>query len=73
MDPEVLAEVRGIRKALERIADALDSALVIPPAPAEPEGCPHPVEQRIDFGETNGQPDWQCGVKDCGYRSIGGL
>ncbi len=72
MDPEVLSEIRGIRKALERIADALDGALAISPAPAavEPDGCQHPIELRRDFGMTNGLEDWECGVKDCGYRSI---
>lgn len=56
--------------ALERIALA-NELMVAPTQTQEPEGplpCDHPVDLRIDFGVTDGQPDWQCGV--CKFRSI---
>lgn len=65
-------ELRGIRLALQRIADALE--LAVRPAPASElpavVECLHPVDRRIDFGTTDGAEDWQCGVKGCGYRSV---
>jgi hypothetical protein len=70
IDADLRQELRGIRLVLERIATALDT-LAIPQEPALiwPKGeCPHPQESRIDFGVTNGHPDWQCKV--CGYQSI---
>ncbi len=52
---------------LDRIATALE-ILALPESQEPPETtCPHPPEERIDFGMTNGQPDWTC--KLCGYRS----
>lgn len=72
IDLEVGMDIRGIRKALERIADVLEAALAeTAPSPAGAQvDCDHPVELRRDFGVTNGVEDWECGVKDCGYRSI---
>lgn len=69
-----LEELRGIRMALERLATVVEAfhgvyfggADAI--AAAEPTGCQHPTDQRIDFGLTNSLPDWQCGV--CGFRSV---
>lgn len=58
--------------ALERIALALEALTVAPeetPAPVDT-GCAHPEDQRISFGVTDGQPDWQCGA--CGYRTVAG-
>lgn len=52
--------------ALERIADAL-ATLTIPPSEPSGQECPHPIEQRIDFGVTGGVEDWQC--RACGYRT----
>lgn len=48
-----------------------DAAAALPPAT----GCTHPEELRADFGETNGQPDWECvQVRGgCGYRSLEAL
>lgn len=68
MDAVHFAELRGCRKALERIADALEGATapIAQDAPA-PVGCLHPAESRIDFGVTDGVEDWQC--KGCGYRT----
>lgn len=53
---------------LKRIADALEAFLPEPetPEPETPE-CPHPKESRIDFGATNGMPDWECRL--CGFRT----
>lgn len=66
----IVDEVRGVRLALDRIASALELPATEPASP--PIGCQHPEEFRADFGETNGQPDWEC-VKargGCGYRSV---
>jgi hypothetical protein len=66
---EDFAIVERAVKALERIADVLERAIEPPPAPAdEPGGCEHPAEARIDFGITNGEPDWQC--RACGFRTV---
>lgn len=59
-------ELRGIRVALEGAVAMTDP----PETAAAPAGCQHPVEQRIDFGETDGVADWQCGVRTCGYRTV---
>ena len=54
-------ELAGIRQVLELIA--------APDPEPEPEvDCPHPLEDRADFGTTDGQPDWQC--RRCGFRSV---
>lgn len=61
-----------IVKQLTRIADSLDRLTTEPepePESLEPPTCPHPVESRIDFGITNGKPDWQCGIPTCGFRT----
>ena len=52
--------------ALERISNAVSPVVIEEPAPLV--GCQHPIEDRIDFGVTNGQPDWECGV--CHARSL---
>lgn len=56
----VVGELRAMRAVLEKFVP-LD----------EPESvemtCPHPLESRIDFGMTDGAPDFHC--KDCGYRA----
>ena len=63
-----IAELRGARVALERIAAVLERVTAEPPADDQPSGCPHPADQRIDFGVTAGQPDWQC--RSCGFRTV---
>lgn len=58
----------------ERIATALERIVVLlegggePAAAVEPIECLHPIEQRTDFGTTDGEDDWQCNV--CGYRTV---
>ena len=49
---------------LERIAVALEAQIV---TVSESIGCDHPMDQRIDFGLTNGQLDWECKV--CHWRT----
>lgn len=67
-EADALAELQALRRAMERIADALDLTVRGPvPAPVE-EPCSHPVDQRADFGVTHGRQDWECQV--CGYRSL---
>lgn len=68
--------LNDIRRQLTRIADALVLLVVEALGPPETEAptvsasaCQHPPELRIDFGTTNGKPDWQCGVETCGYRT----
>jgi hypothetical protein len=60
-------ELSRTATALERIATTLEALL--PPEQPEPETptCLHPMDCRIDFGTTNGQPDWMCTV--CKYRT----
>lgn len=60
------AGVTRIVAQLTRIADVLE-VLVAPPQDEPPGECQHPVESRIDFGETDGIPDFHC--RDCGFRS----
>ena len=72
----VIEELRGCREQLTRIADGVNAALEMTaempmPVSTEPALCPHPEEQRFDFGMTNGRPDWQCRL--CGYRTIEGV
>jgi len=60
-----------IAAALERIAAALEVVVAgtLPPASeTEPVGCAHPDEARVNFGLTDGNPDWLC--QACGYRSV---
>ena len=52
--------------ALERIAAALEGVSDL--ADQSPTVCTHPEDDRIDFGVTRGQADWQC--RRCGFRSI---
>lgn len=66
-------QIERIATAQERIATVLEMLVDSPqepptPASEEPPMCPHPTDQRIDFGMTNGQPDWQCKV--CGFRTV---
>lgn len=59
---EIVAELKLIRLALERLAPE-------PPKESDaPEPCTHPEESRIDFGVTLGVPDWQCRL--CGFRTV---
>lgn len=53
---------------LDRIAGALEKAVALPPAEPAAPACLHPLDRRVDFGQTNGVDDWQCGV--CGYRTV---
>ena len=67
---ELRAVLTPIATQLSRIADAIEALIVMNQEPEpEPEtpDCLHPMEMRADFGETDGQPDWQCRV--CGYRT----
>ena len=67
-DRAILAE-RAVL-AIERIADELGRLREMWATPSEPvpEPCPHPTDQRIDFGVTDGREDWRC--KACGYSSL---
>lgn len=68
MDSRDSRELTRIADALERIAVALERFEPADDTPAPTTGeCEHPIEARIDFGVTNGQPDWQCGR--CGFRT----
>ncbi len=70
LSPEERAEwkeiCQSIAQHLDRIATVLEQTLR-PSEPSTPAPCPHPMEARIDFGTTNGQPDFQCRL--CGFRS----
>ncbi len=73
MDPiqfaQLLREQTRQADALERIAKVFElmtaEVTAVPDAPAK---CLHPLEDRLDFGVTNGLPDWQC--KRCQFRSV---
>lgn len=71
VDTETRAQLERIAVALERLVD-LGLVLLEPdvePAPAAgPVPCGHPEAARIDFGITDGVPDWQC--RTCGFRSV---
>lgn len=60
----VIAELRGIRAALEGIAAAVQPA---PESelPGEEEICPHPVEARVNFS-GQGTEEWTCRL--CGHE-----
>ncbi len=64
-------DTKRIWEQLKRIADALETLVALslpePPAP-ETATCLHPEEDRVSFGMTDGQEDWQC--RRCLYRSI---
>lgn len=63
--------LQPVVEQLGRIATALEALVPVPedePARTVSPPCPHPLELRIDFGITAGQPDWQCGA--CGHRSV---
>lgn len=69
-EAEVLAALRGIRDELAGIRAQLER-FEPEPEPAEdapPPECQHPDDQRMDFGTTDGQPDWLCKV--CGFRTV---
>ena len=55
---------------LSRIAAALEDlvALNLPPEPTPPETAPPDCLhlEKVDFGTTNGMPDWECTL--CHYR-----
>lgn len=76
MTERELAQVLApVVEALTRIAVALEtwSSTAAPAQEASPSDtaapqCLHPLESRIDFGTTNGLPDWQCRI--CQYRSL---
>lgn len=61
-------ELAGQRAALERIAVALERVTAPCEEPPAVVGCLHPLEQRQDFGVTNGVDDWRCSA--CGFRSV---
>jgi hypothetical protein len=52
---------------LRRIANSLEALTEPPTAEPETPTCPHPEDQRISFGVTNGQADWQCRI--CQFRT----
>jgi hypothetical protein len=60
----IVIELRHGRIALE----ALVEAFAVPAPEPVRLVCDHPPEERLDFGITNGAPDWQCRL--CGYRSL---
>lgn len=57
----IVAELREMRATLERVFAPVEE-----PAPDD-EICMHPDDQRVNFGITNGQPDFLCRV--CKYRA----
>ena len=68
MTARELAAVKKIGRELQKIRLVLE-ALVPEQEPEHPAStdCPHPEDQRIDFGMTNGRPDWQCRL--CDFRT----
>lgn len=60
----LIAELKGLREVIEY---AVCQAQEADEAEAE---CSHPLERRIDFGWTDGKPDWHC---RCGFRSLATL
>lgn len=67
------AQAERLIAAVERLGALVELALTPDEPPAAPDQCTHPIEQRIDFGVTDGHRDWQCGVPGCGYRSTTSL
>ena len=69
MTERELAAVEKVGNELQKIRQVLE-ALVPEQEPEQPESteCPHPEDQRIDFGMTNGLPDWQCRL--CNFRTV---
>lgn len=63
-------EIERIAAALERIATALELVVgsFVEVEPDQVPECQHPPDNRLDFGVTQGQADWQCSL--CGHRSI---
>lgn len=53
---------------LGEIRDVLAVAWLEREPERPPAGCQHPKDRRVDFGMTQGQPDWEC--RDCGHRSV---
>lgn len=56
--------IEAIADALQRIAPEATEAPVVLVEPLE---CEHPQESRVDFGVTDGAPDWLC--LTCGFRT----
>lgn len=52
---ETLVQLQHQMLQLELAAPALP-----PETPETPPGCPHPPEQKVSFGMTNGVEEWEC-------------
>jgi len=68
MTAQELAAVRTIGNELHKIRTLLQQLLEVVMSPPEepPPGCPHPEEDRVSLGMTNGQEEWEC--RQCQYR-----
>lgn len=66
-DERLLSALERTADELSKIRAVIESMIAPPQTSQEPEPCLHPEENRIDFGTTNGLPDWQCGI--CGART----
>ena len=66
-DPELLTRLVILQgETLHRLARVLDR--LVPADEATATGvCSHPTEARVDFGVTDGRPDWLCG--HCGAHA----
>lgn len=66
----ILQALERTALATERIADVLELLVDVemPAAAAEAPTCPHPDDQRVSLGMTQGRPDWTC--RACGYHSL---
>lgn len=70
MTPSELHAVQMIGEELRAIRQVLELLIAPPQEPPSTQEltCPHPEDQRINFGMTNGEPDWECRL--CHQRSI---
>jgi hypothetical protein len=64
----LIAELRVLRGAVDALREALTAAPADGESAEAPPACQHPEDVIVDFGVTNGQPDWLC--KACGFRSV---
>ena len=67
-DADVIAVLTRIADELAGIRMLLEVIAAPEPEPKAEPGCPHPEDERVSFGMTNGLPDWECRL--CQFRSI---